>query len=570
MSRREHIWRGLHVVGVWLGMWMLGVVHGQPPAVDSMLQVLDQSIEQYARYDSVKLAEIDALRRVLLQTPAQDLRTRYQLSERLFRAYEVFNYDSAFVYATQTRRIAQQLGEPEAIASARINFGTILISSGMYKEALDTLQAIERATLPRSLRAFYYGQLGRCYGEMAAYSDLPYFSTGYTQQANRYRDSALHLSEEGTFFHEFLKGFLQAERGDLDAGYAQMRSTLANPDLGLHERAIVHYLLGELCQQQQQPRQAQWHLAQAAVYDIRTATKENLALIELATLLFRQDDLRRASAYIQKANQDAVFYGARQRQIQIAAVLPFIEEQVVRTIEEQKQRLWTYVLGISLLLVFVVALALIIYRQVGKLKKARNLIEQSHQAQQAINQQLLEANRLKEDYTQRLEQSNAQLREANRIKEEYVGYLFSLDSQLFEKFQRIKGELDHYAHHNRWAEVRRVIRDFDLRQEKQTLLANFDATFMRLFPDFVQDFNSLLREDAQIERKEGQLLTPELRIFALIRLGISDHEKIAQILGYSVNTIYMYKTKARKRSFLPNEAFDDRLMTITRLGGEKE
>jgi len=544
-------------------------LHAQSLPVDSMLEVLDQAIDQHLGYDSAKLAEIDALRRVLQQTPAQDERTRYRLSERLFRAYEVFDYDSAFVYASQTRQIAQQLGEPEAIAAARINFGTILIASGMYKEALDTLQAIDRGSLPRPLRAFFYGQLGRCYGEMAAYSDLPYFATGYTHRANRYRDSALRLSEAGTFFHEFLKGFLQAERGAIAAGYAQIHSTLSNPSLGLHERAIVHYLLGKLCQTRQQLDSARWHLARAAVYDIRTATKENLALIELATLLFQQEDLRRASAYIQKANQDAVYYGARQRQIQIAAVLPFIEEQVVRTIEEQKQRLWAYMSGISLLLLFVGALAFVIYRQVGKLKKARNLIAQSHQAQQAINQQLMEANRLKEEYTQRLEQSNAQLREANRIKEEYVGYLFSLDSQLFDKFQRIKAELDHYAHHNRWPEVRRVIRDFDVRQEKRTLLANFDATFMRLFPDFVQDFNSLLRQDAQIERKEGQLLTPELRIFALIRLGISDHEKIAQILGYSVNTIYMYKTKARKRSWLPNEDFDARLMTITRLGGEE-
>jgi DNA-binding NarL/FixJ family response regulator len=80
------------------------------------------------------------------------------------------------------------------------------------------------------------------------------------------------------------------------------------------------------------------------------------------------------------------------------------------------------------------------------------------------------------------------------------------------------------------------------------LYFSFDKVFLKLFPDFVTFFNSLFDERDRIVLKEGQLLNTELRIFALIRMGISDTEKIAKILNYSVNTIYAYKTRVKSKS----------------------
>lgn len=426
----------------------------------------------------------------------------------------------------------------------------------MYKEALDSMLAIAPASLDRAPRAFYYGQLGRCYSEMAEYSRLPYFSEGYLARANRYRDSALFHAEEGTFYHRFLTGFLAAERGDRETGARLLEHILTAPNLGPREQALVHYILGDIAQETGEIDKAIAHFAHSAIRDIETSTKEPLSMLNLATLMFQQGETRYASLFIEKVNADAMFYGARQRQIQVANILPFIEEQVIQTIEAPKQRLLYYIIGISILLAFVVGLALVIYRQVEKLRKARNLIGASHKAQQEVNTQLMEANR-------RQEETNFRLAEANRIKEEYVGYLFTMDSQLFEKFGRIKTDLEKQAHEGSLHGLRQVIRRINLKKEKQELLENFDKTFIRLFPRFVEDFNSLFAPEEQIQLKQGASLSTELRIFALIRLGITDSDKIAQILGYSVNTIYMYKTKVRNRSWVPNEDFDQKLLQVT-------
>ncbi len=530
---------------------------------DSLLDAVKRAIERTATYDSAKIDQIHALRQLLRQNGESDLAIRYQLSQQLFEAFEVFHFDSAFVYAQKTLSLAQRGGDPEYIASARINFGSIMVAAGMYQEAQDTLLAIDAQSLPRARRAIYFGQLGRCYGEMAEYSGLPFFSQGYEAEANRFRDSALMLTEAGTFFHQFLLGFLAIERGNTQQGAQRLQQLLADAPLGPREEALVHYILGDIAQQAGQIDTAIFHFSHSAILDIQTSAKETLAMLKLATLLFQQGETRYASPFIQKANADARFYGARQRQIQVANILPFIEEKVIQTIEAQKQRLLGYVVSISMLLAFVLGLAIVIYRQMGNLRKARNQIEASHRAQQEVNRQLRAANH-------RQEETNHRLAEASRIKEEYVGFLFTLDSQLFEKFGRIKLELEKQAHEGSLPGLRQVIRRIDLKKEKQSLLENFDATFIKLFPHFVPAFNSLFTPENQVPLKPGEPLNTELRIFALIRLGITDNDKIAQILGYSVNTIYMYKTKVRNRSWVKNEAFDQKLWQITHLGADKE
>jgi Domain of unknown function (DUF6377) len=282
-------------------------------------------------------------------------------------------------------------------------------------------------------------------------------------------------------------------------------------------------------------------LIRAALADIQSSTKETSAIFNLASLLFKSGELQRASVYIQKAVDDAVFYGARQRKVQLSAILPLIEAEKISRVENQKKNLITYSAGATFTLLVVIILAIIIFRQVKKLQLAKKIITDAKDQQQLINNKLTEA---------------------NKIKEEYIGYFFNVNSDFFAKIERFKKLVDKKITDRKFEEIKFLVNNINLKQEKDEILKNFDKVFLKLFPDFVADFNSLFKPEDQIKLKDNELLTTDLRIFALIRMGIHDNEKIAQILEYSVNTVYTYKTKIKNKSIVPNEEFEHRIMEI--------
>ncbi len=275
-------------------------------------------------------------------------------------------------------------------------------------------------------------------------------------------------------------------------------------------------------------------------------------------MLFDRGETGKAAILIRKANEDALYFGAQQRKIEIVEILPYIEQQVIQRIEKQKQRLITLGIVVSALLLFVIILAVIIYRQMIKIKKAKAAVTEA-------NRSLEEANRKKEEQNQQLQQINQLLLEANKIKEEYIGNFFIKDSAIFEKLENYLKKIDEKLRQGKIKEINHLVKTFDPEKEKSELLANFDKIFIQLFPDFISQFNSLFREEDRVNLKGSEVLNIELRIFALIRLGIKHNEKIAQILGYSVNTIYTYKTKVRNKSIVDNDDFDKKLIEVTEM-----
>jgi hypothetical protein len=157
---------------------------------------------------------------------------------------------------------------------------------------------------------------------------------------------------------------------------------------------------------------------------------------------------------------------------------------------------------------------------------------------------------------------NNRLREADKIKEEYIGYYFTINSDFLDKIESVKKVIDQKITARKFDDLRVLVDGLDLKREREELYKGFDTTFIKLFPDFVNTFNSFFSEENKMVLKDNQVLNTELRIFALIRLGINDTEKIAKILGYSVNTIYAYKTKVKGKSLLPNEEFEARIKQI--------
>jgi hypothetical protein len=301
-----------------------------------------------------------------------------------------------------------------------------------------------------------------------------------------------------------------------------------------HDFAIATSSIAYLLRLQGKSEDAEPYLIQAAIADIKSSTKEAVALRNLAEILYTGGDLTRSAEYIRRALDDAYFYNARHRQLEIGYILPIIEGERMNVIENQKDKISNFLLFISLLLGALIVAFLVIRLQLKRLNQAQLLIRKS----------------------------NENLIEANKIKDEYIGYFFSLHSEFIEKLESFQKFIKRKVTARQFDDLQNIPKDLDAHKEREALYSRFDRIFLKLFPHFVTEFNGLLRPEEQIQLKKDELLNTDLRIYALIRLGINDNEKIAKFLDYSVNTIYTYKTKIKNKACYSSEEFKKKVMEI--------
>jgi hypothetical protein len=520
-------------------------------SIPVLLSRLDHAIESSPGYDSAKLLEIANLKTILAAAQAADLPALYADYRALCEAYKVFNYDSAFSYARQLQTTALRIGEPSLILAARLRLDFCLLSAGMFKETLDSLDKIHIHDAPDSLQAEYYALVGRYYYDLGDFDNDGYNTPDYIRKGNSYMDSALSLFPPGSFNYGYFTGLRQIKSGDRTHAQAVFWQLLSRPDLTLHQLAVTTSTLSDIYINNGQPDTAIVLLIRAAIADIQSSTKETAAIFNLAQLLYKKGDVRDASSYIEVAIRDAIFYGARQRKVQVSAILPLIEGEKISGVEGQKSVFLTWSVIATLLLLAVIVLVIIVLRQVKRLETAQRIITEAHIKEQAANLRLIE--------------TNNKLSEANKIKEEYIGYFFNADSESFDKIGQFKKALEQKIAYRKWDDVITLVNSTNPKKEKEELLRNFDMVFLKLFPDFIGRFNDLFREEDKILLKDNELLNTDLRIFALIRMGIHENEKIARILEYSVNTINTYKTRVKNKSIVPNEEFEQRIMEIRTL-----
>lgn len=528
----------------------------------SIIEDLQQTLDSAHFYDQNKRKTLKVLKNKLQNLEPNNLTEKFNLNSQLFDQYKVFKSDSAYYYGLKAQDIAFQLNDSSLISKAYLNIADIAISVGMYKEALDFLQKINIDYVRNIDKPIYYGLYGRCYSDMAEYSGLPDFSQKYNEFARYYREETANLTETGTFFNVFMVAYNEFSNGQLDSAINHFKFLLAK-DLDLGERALTNYVLGEIYQKQNLYELAEHHYAQAAILDVKNSTKESLAIIKLSELLFLNKKTELASTLIQKAYQDAKFYGAQQRKLQVGAILPLIEDEIVKNIEMERRRLYWQYIGVVVFLGIMILFSSIVFMQYKKLQKARGVISKAHTKLKETHAQLLIVNQQLKKRNLEIEKVNYSLSEANKIKEEYLGFFFTEYDNIFEKFNDLTSDIEKSLELQEYKKASFQLSRYDLKKEKEKLLQNFDMAFIELFPNYIVEFNSLIKPENQIQLREGQILNKELRIFALIRLGVKHNDKIAQILGYSVNSIYAYKSKIRNMSTVKNEDFEQTLIDNT-------
>ena len=548
----RHDERGMNDFGI-MKCWIVSIVMVLllgcvDSSHDISLQELTSELEKSKQYDAEKINRINGLRLALQQINKEETDRRFGLYEKLFEEYKVFNYDSAYSYAIRMQEAGRVLNNRAKAVKADLNLGFCLLSSGMFKETLDSLGSIDMTGIPDSTRAEYYALMGRYYFDLGDFDKDNVYTPLYNIRAATYIDSALAIWKPGSYYYDYFKGLKDLKAGNNAEAMANFKEILQRKDLSPHQVAVTASTLSDIYIQERQNEEAMRLLVMAIAADIQSSTKETSAAFSLANLLYKGGEVKTASLCINKAISDAVFYGARQRKVQVSAILPLIEAEKLNIVESQKQKLITYAILVTLLLIAVVALAITVYRQVQKLKAAQKIITEAHHKEQEINHKLIESNHL--------------LSDANKIKEEYIGYFFATNSTIFARIEKFKKSLEQKIAYRKMEDIIAVANNINLKKEKEELLKNFDRVFLKLFPNFLTEFNAMFAPEDQVKLKDNELLNTDLRIFALIRMGIHDPEKIAEILEYSVHTIHTYKTKIKNKSFVPNEEFERRIMKI--------
>jgi hypothetical protein len=536
---------GKLLVFTFCGLCFISAGYAQS-TTDSLLNKLNTVLAHKEDYVKKKQDDISNLNRQL--SNARSSKAKYILYDSLYEQYKSFNYDSAYNYAKKLQATSIALRNPFLIASAKMKLAFTLLSSGLFKETLEELNGIYINALPAGDKAEYYFIKARSYFDLSDYNRSADYTAIYNPKGISCIDSALVLCEPGTFNYLELEGLKNLRTGDYKNGEKNYIALLKMPKLNPHDFAVNACCLSFIYAVNGNQEKSIALLIKAAISDIQSATKETVASYKLADVLYKNGDINNAYVYIKQAMDEATFYGALHRQVKISSILPIIEAQWINQIEHQKKLLYTYSFIITLLVIAVVVFAFIILRQLKKLRIADNLIK-------AANVSLQESNLA-------LEELNRNLSTANKIKNEYIGYYFNINSIYIEKLESFQKSLDKKLSSKRYEDAQAAVKNLNLENERLQLFHTFDKIFLRLFPDFINKFNSLFNADEMICIPEGQLLSTEHRIFALIRMGIHDNDRIAKLLAYSVNTIYSYKNRIKNKSFIANDEFEDRIMEI--------
>lgn len=496
---------------------------------------LDQNISKRHEIDAAKKETIGILLNDF-QSVREEKNTDKEFAAlmQMVKAYEYFVYDSAFKYGQAANRLAYRLKDKAKIAESKSKLSLIMLLKGLYTSSIDTLKTVEYEFLSKEKRKEFYSTAYRAYYDLSGYSRDKHYSEAYKKLGNFYSQKLINEFEESSFEKLLGLALQSMVNGKLHQAEDYYLDLLNRFKLNDHETAIVTSGLGFIYSDRGDTEKAKEYLMQASIADIKSATKETTACRSLAELFYREGEIDKAYQYILLAKADADFYGSEQRKFEISYTLPLIES--ARFQKENKQKKM-----ITIISLLVLAFSLVILRQLQKLRQARKEIENS-------NENLTRVNEL--------------LREASQIKEEYIGYYFNFSSQYIDKLENFKKSISRQMITKSYDNIEQELKKYNSKKERKRLFEDFDRIFLKLFPDFVEKFNQLFDEKDRIHLKDDLSLNTDLRIFALIRIGVADSEKIAGILNLSVNTIYTYKTKIRNRSIFPNEEFDLKVMAI--------
>lgn len=505
----------------------------------SSLKELEKVLSEKDVYENLKKERIAQLENSIKDAKEYQL---YTLYHKLYLEYELYNFDVAYMYMSKMLDIAEAAGDHDRIIRCKLNLSYCCVSAGLFFEANDILREVETMKLDGSLRTMMYSVYAKLYFDMARSIVTEQHSLDYYQKSIYYTNEIINTYNKDDLAILPQLANIYRCRKDYKEASEVITHYMSLKELDQRSLTLCAGGLGEFSLMLGDTISAVEYLCFSSIEDIKAVTKETPGLSLLAGIMYKQGKIEKAFNFAQMALDDANFYNAQHRKIEVNNVLPIIDVQRYALLEKQKNIFFANTILLSVLLVLSSISASIIFKQVKQLKNARKKIE--HQ-------------------NEKLVQINSFLEEANKVKEEYIGLLFRLNSAYMRDLEEFQTFVKRKLVAKLYDDLLRTINKTDIKKERENKLSAFDDIILKLFPNFVKQFNSLFDDGNQFVSGVGNWdLTPEMRIFALIRLGVNDSEEIAKILNYSVHTINTYKTKAKNRSLVTNEEFEDKIKSI--------
>lgn len=514
------------------------------------LKELDDVISRQEEIESAKDSYIELIKGRYSEAMSPD--EKYTILDELYNEYYNYNIDSAIFYARTKLDIAFDAAEQDLVDDAILDIADRYVMSGMYLAAHDIISEISADRLDVLLVPRYYHIWHSLYTGLEDGCDDPVQKTEYRKLKQQYREQLFSLLGKDDISRLYVMADIYVDEGRADELLDTLNAKF-NEDIPIHDKAVLSYIYANISDSYGHDDDATLYFAKSAIFDLMTPVHEYKSLYELASKLYDAGDIKRAYRYISRSINDAITANALINIQSINRSLPIISRSYHTQMLHNRRQLSVLTGILGIMAVLLIGAVIVTLKEQRKARQAEKRTSE-------INEELKAINRKMEEYI-------LLLKESNNIKEIYIGRYIDLCSEYIGRMERYRSMLNRTARTEGFEAVRNALKSSEfIDKELNEFYEQFDATFLQLFPDFIKDLNALLQPDKRIELKTRDgIMTTELRIFALIRLGITDSVKIAEFLRRSVSTVYNYRVKMRNAALNSREDFEKQIMGIGKL-----
>ena len=514
------------------------------------LKELDDVISRQEEIESAKDSYIELIKGRYSEAMSPD--EKYTILDELYNEYYNYNIDSAIFYARTKLDIAFDAAEQDLVDDAILDIADRYVMSGMYLAAHDIISEISADRLDVLLVPRYYHIWHSLYTGLEDGCDDPVQKTEYRKLKQQYREQLFSLLGKDDISRLYVMADIYVDEGRADELLDTLNAKF-NEDIPIHDKAVLSYIYANISDSYGHDDDATLYFAKSAIFDLMTPVHEYKSLYELASKLYDAGDIKRAYRYISRSINDAITANALINIQSINRSLPIISRSYHTQMLHNRRQLSVLTGILGIMAVLLIGAVIVTLKEQRKARQAGKRTSE-------INEELKAINRKMEEYI-------LLLKESNNIKEIYIGRYIDLCSEYIGRMERYRSMLNRTARTEGFDAVRNALKSSEfIDKELNEFYEQFDATFLQLFPDFIKDLNALLQPDKRIELKTRDgIMTTELRIFALIRLGITDSVKIAEFLRRSVSTVYNYRVKMRNAALNSREDFEKQIMGIGKL-----
>ena len=558
----------------WLLVNWIGWIYAESveKEIPQLLATLDSILVQTGELASQKELKIAQLKKKL--SNAANFEEEFWINKMLYDESFVFNADSAMKYVDRNIQIATELKKKDWQDEWLINRSFMFAATGLLKEAGEVLEKVDSTSLSDGLKLSYYYQRSYLYSHLGQYmGDQKQVNNKYYNEFENANKHMLALVRPKDPLYWWCVASCN-ELSPEDSLFSALENVVLSSHHNTRLDAMNAYGLSNMYKRIGDKEKTMIYLIYSAMADLRVCNRDIASLQELSSLLYDAGDIDRAYAYMNYCLKAALLYPNRVRIINISTELDKIYANYQQRDIRWRNSLQNYLYVVTFFSIILVLALIGLYRQTKKLRKSRTELDSAnHSLNQHVvelsqmHKQLALANQELQNLNELLRSANQKLQESNDVKEEYIGYVFSICSNYISKLDEYRKNINRKLKTGQFEEARQLTDNSSLTQnELKDFYANFDAIFLRVYPDFAADLNSLLRPEEQILLKDASELNTEVRIYALVRLGINDSVKIADFLHCSPQTVYNHRLRMRNKAIIPKDKFAEAVRLLGRGG----